>query len=55
MRYEVIDLHTNKVIKSFSNYEKAFDFQAKTEDETGWLCVLREISGCVQSPENRQQ
>lgn len=44
MRYEVIDLNTNRVIKSFSNYEKAFDFQARIEDETGWLCGLREVS-----------
>ena len=44
MRYEVIDLNTNKVIKSFSNYDKAFDFQAKIEDETGWLYGLREVS-----------
>jgi|TARA_R110000751_G_scaffold80396_1_gene162322 hypothetical protein len=43
MRYEVIDLNTDKVIKSFSNYEKAFNFQAKIEDETGWLCGLREV------------
>jgi len=46
MRYEVIDLNTNKVIKSFSNYDKAFDFQAKIEDETGWLYGLREVSDC---------
>ena len=44
MRYEVIDLNTDEVVKSFSSYNKAFDFQAKIEDETGWCHGLREVS-----------
>jgi hypothetical protein len=43
MRFEIIDLITDQVIKSFTNRDKAFDFQAKLEDETECCFGLREV------------
>lgn len=43
MRYEIIDLITDEVIKSFSNRDKAFDFQIQLEDETECCFGMREV------------